>query len=333
MTQPSSSLASINPESLALSASLFTSQIASWIPADFGISSTNANSDSSTSSGAGVGNKQNQVDDFIQLATASDRNERLGLGHPLLSVPKNQRGGLGGSASLLGLSKRLGINSENGQIGKGMAKGKRKVGEEGEVGVGTGLNGTAPDARRSGGDEDDDEDESAGESRARIAKKPRKNAALDLLYGKKKKKKQQALLAAEHDVHSPHSKSAGVSNGGAQDASKAGDVHQAPTAQPESLQQPGSALERLERLGSLADATSGSRLHGVNSARDVNEEPTEPENKHAATSNDDQKEKAGMSSTARSPVGTPTAVGSSKTKKRREKRKEKQKQKQAKAGV
>ncbi|KAK8869622.1 hypothetical protein IAR55_000189 [Kwoniella newhampshirensis] len=77
------------PESLALSASLFTSSISSWIPADFGL----AKSDSE------------KAKDF-DLAIREERGggDRLGLGHPLLDEPRQvSRTGAG----LAGLSRKL----------------------------------------------------------------------------------------------------------------------------------------------------------------------------------------------------------------------------------
>lgn len=160
------------PESLALSASLFTSQIASWIPADFGLPTTSSSSSSSSSS-----QPRKDAQDLIQLATTQDRNDRLGLGHPLAGVPSGQRGG----GSLIGLGKRLGIKQEvkSGASSNGVVVQKRR-GRDGQ--------------QKDDEEEDGQGEEEGEESRTAIVKKARKNPALDLLAGKKKKKKGSALV-------------------------------------------------------------------------------------------------------------------------------------------
>lgn len=142
-------------ESLSLSASLFTSQISSWIPANFGQSSKPSASTATTAK-----TQQSSLDSVLQ--TEHDRGERLGLGHPLLDVPKHQRR-QETSSSLSTLGKRMGLE----------AKGKGKAKDESEVELGV------------AGRKEESEDEE--ESRGRIGKK-RKVDKVDMFAGKKKAK-------------------------------------------------------------------------------------------------------------------------------------------------
>lgn len=149
MVTPSNVSAGAGPsaESLSLSASLFTSQISSWIPANFGQSSKSTTKTT----------QQSSLDSVLQ--TEHDRGERLGLGHPLLDVPKHQRR-QEASSSLSTLGKRMGLD----------VKGKGKVKED-EEGV--------KESKDESGDEE--------ESRGRIGKK-RKVDKVDMFAGKKKAK-------------------------------------------------------------------------------------------------------------------------------------------------
>lgn len=83
---------SLAPESLALSASLFTSTINSWIPKDFGVKKS----------------EEEKRKDFERAFKAAgiDENDRLGVGHPLFDAPKPKA------------STGLGV------LGKRLAKGK-----------------------------------------------------------------------------------------------------------------------------------------------------------------------------------------------------------------
>jgi hypothetical protein len=139
------------PESLSLSASLFTSRISSWLPADFGHT---------------VPNAQKTADFELTLRSAGSstgESDRLGLGHPKLAAPES--GGGPSRAGLAHLQKRLGGGKGK---GKGTAGGKEE---------------TAP---VSGVEDGEDEDE--GESRASSIGKRKKGGNLDLLLGKKGRK-------------------------------------------------------------------------------------------------------------------------------------------------
>jgi hypothetical protein len=136
-------------DSLAFSAQLYTSQISSWIPADFG---NNYQAPTTTES----------------FLLNSDRDDRLGIGHALLEVPKHRR------HENTQLEKLMGLNK---------GKGKGRVGEE-EVLARNGVMG-----------EDEDEEE---ESRGRIGKK-RKIGTIDLLAGKKKAKAKAKMKDQDKD--------------------------------------------------------------------------------------------------------------------------------------
>jgi hypothetical protein len=97
----------------------------------------------------------------------SDRDDRLGIGHALLEVPKHRR------RENTQLEKLMGLNK---------GKGKGKGGEE--VLAGNGLK-----------EEDEDEEE---ESRGRIGKK-RKIGTIDLLAGKKKAKAKAKMKDQDQD--------------------------------------------------------------------------------------------------------------------------------------
>lgn len=161
-------------ESLSLAASVFTSQISSWIPANFG---------QSTSASASTSKSATSLESIFQ--TEHERGERLGLGHPLLEVPRHQRQraqDASGSSSLSTLGKRLGLDA------KGNRKGKGRADEDpGTVGVGKENN------------EDEDEEE---ESRASIGKK-RKVDKVDVWSGKKKAKTKAKAPAAAAAVANP----------------------------------------------------------------------------------------------------------------------------------
>lgn len=144
-------------DSLSFSAAMFTNQISSWIPADFGRSYTN-----------GQSSRSGPTVDSMPLQTDFERGERLGLGHASLLVPAAQRkaqvDGASGGAALEKLLK------QNNVKGKGR--------QEEEQGVG----------KLDGGEQEQEADvEEEEESRGSIGKK-RKIERVDLLSGKKKKK-------------------------------------------------------------------------------------------------------------------------------------------------
>lgn len=85
------SASELTPESLNLSASLFTSSIASWIPSNFGHQPP-----------PGEAEKEWQQ----ILSSAGEGKDRLGLGHPLINAPKN-RGQTGYGRGMQGLEKSL----------------------------------------------------------------------------------------------------------------------------------------------------------------------------------------------------------------------------------
>jgi hypothetical protein len=93
VAQASSSRTAPSADSLAFSASIFTSQIDSWIPANFG-TSYNPPSES--------------------LNNVADQDGNLGIGHPSLDVPKHKRQDHGAGQ----LEKMLGLNKK----GKGRAE-------------------------------------------------------------------------------------------------------------------------------------------------------------------------------------------------------------------
>lgn len=161
------------PEALALSANIFTSQIASWIPASFApaVPTQQAESDWQTiiqSAGAGV----------------SEGKDRLGLGHPLLTAPKAAGYGQG----IKGLEKSL-------KKGK-MAEQQRESERDKSGGP----------AQRPGWQPRADDSESEGESRSSMVGKKRKGGMVDLLAGKGKKKAKAngGNGAAEGQIHPRH---------------------------------------------------------------------------------------------------------------------------------
>ena len=77
------------PEALALSASLFSSSIDSWIPNDFGVKRPDSE-------------KQRDFERAFRPAGINE-NDRLGLGHPLLDAPKPS----GSRSGLTTLGKRV----------------------------------------------------------------------------------------------------------------------------------------------------------------------------------------------------------------------------------
>ena len=86
-------------DSLAFSAQLYTSQIESWIPADFGSSSR-------------------PFDISFNLNTNADQDGNLGIGHPSLDIPKHKRQdhGVGQLEKMLGLNKKGKGKAEEGGI-------------------------------------------------------------------------------------------------------------------------------------------------------------------------------------------------------------------------
>ncbi|TYJ56705.1 hypothetical protein B9479_002636 [Cryptococcus floricola] len=95
------------PEALALSASLFTSSIAAWIPANFGVPKSEVD-------------KSKEFD----RALKEERGGRLGLGHPSIDDPKRLAAFSAGGGGLASLSKKLGkekkeIEGAEQQKGKG----------------------------------------------------------------------------------------------------------------------------------------------------------------------------------------------------------------------
>ncbi|WVO14029.1 hypothetical protein L204_101654 [Cryptococcus depauperatus] len=82
-------------EALALSASIFTSSIANWIPANFGVTKS----------------ELEKVGDF-ESVLREERGGRLGLGHPLLDDSKRASGSR--TNGLVGLNKKL-VNERKGK--------------------------------------------------------------------------------------------------------------------------------------------------------------------------------------------------------------------------
>jgi hypothetical protein len=139
-------------ESLSVSASLFTSRISSWLPANFGASSSTSHDKL----------------DILFERTSEDETSRLGLGHPRLDLPRGGAPTRGGGVGLAHLQRRL-------------AKGKSAARAESEdSSVSVSVPGTVSR------DEVADEDE--GESRASSVGRRKRSTALDLLSGKKGKK-------------------------------------------------------------------------------------------------------------------------------------------------
>ena len=176
------------PESLALSASLFTSSIDAWIPADFGVKRSNEE-------------MKKDFDRILSSAVIED-SDRLGVGHPSLEIPRasQPRG-----ASLGVLGKRLG-------------KARREAGngiEEQISGLRTGVALAAENG--------DEEEEEEADSRSRSIGKGKRKAngaghALDLFSGKKKAKKiaksdDPALIDLEPPISSRPGAAIDLANG------------------------------------------------------------------------------------------------------------------------
>ncbi|WVQ71807.1 hypothetical protein IAR50_001349 [Cryptococcus sp. DSM 104548] len=101
------------PEALALSASLFTSSIAAWIPANFGVPKSEVD-------------KSKEFD----RALKEERGGRLGLGHPSIDDPKRLAALGAGGGGLAGLSKKLGKEKKEKEQGAEQLKGKDEDEEE-----------------------------------------------------------------------------------------------------------------------------------------------------------------------------------------------------------
>jgi hypothetical protein len=93
VAQASSSRPAPSADSLAFSANIFTSQIDSWIPANFGTT---------------------YQPPFESLNNVADQDGNLGIGHPSLEIPKHKRQDHGAGQ----LEKMLGLNKK----GKGKAE-------------------------------------------------------------------------------------------------------------------------------------------------------------------------------------------------------------------
>ncbi|GFZ45736.1 hypothetical protein JCM24511_03465 [Saitozyma sp. JCM 24511] len=142
-------------ESLSVSASLFTSRISSWLPANFGASSSTSHDKL----------------DILFERTSEDETSRLGLGHPRLDLPRGGAPTRGAGAGLAHLQRRL-------AKGKGAARAEST--DSSSLGVTS---------------RDDDADEDEGESRASSVGRRKRSTALDLLSGKKGKKSGSATPA------------------------------------------------------------------------------------------------------------------------------------------
>ncbi|KAK6903131.1 hypothetical protein I203_108393 [Kwoniella mangroviensis CBS 8507] len=138
-------------ESLSLSASIFYSSIDSWIPSNFGTSSSSQSK------------KDEGLTNLLRPDIRGQTEDRLGLGHPLLDNPSAsrqiQRNGL------VGLSKKLNLEKK---------KGKEKQEVNGK-----------------GARYEDDEDEDEEESKFKLSNQNKKkvNAVDSFSTGKGKKKK------------------------------------------------------------------------------------------------------------------------------------------------
>ncbi|WWD01198.1 hypothetical protein V866_008139 [Kwoniella sp. B9012] len=138
-------------ESLSLSASIFYSSIDSWIPHNFGISSSSQSK------------KDEGLTNLLRPDIRGQAEDRLGLGHPLLDNPNAsrqiQRNGL------VGLSKKLNL--------------EKKKGKEKQETNGNGVR------------YEDDEDEDEEESKFKLSSQNKKkvNAVDPFSTGKGKKKK------------------------------------------------------------------------------------------------------------------------------------------------
>jgi hypothetical protein len=96
VAQASSSRTAPSADSLAFSANIFTSQIDSWIPANFGTT----------------------YQPPSELNNVADQDGNLGIGHPSLDVPKHKRQdhGAGQLEKMLGLNKKGKGKAEDGAV-------------------------------------------------------------------------------------------------------------------------------------------------------------------------------------------------------------------------
>ncbi|KAK4685340.1 hypothetical protein P7C73_g4813, partial [Tremellales sp. Uapishka_1] len=143
----SSNIPTFTAESLSLSASLFTSSIDSWVPKDFGLVKTDEDKRKEFASAFRPG--------------GAERNERLGLGHPLLDAPPPQASS--SHSSLSHLSKHLKRGTDAGKDSE--AKLSQQEEEDDD-----------------GGEEEESRSRSVGRGKARKAPSSMVNP-----FGKKKK--------------------------------------------------------------------------------------------------------------------------------------------------
>ena len=138
----------INPESLALSASKFTSAIDAWIPATFGPKKTESD-------------RARDFERALKAAALDGESERLGVGHPSIGQPRSK-------TSLGVLSNKLA------KVGKAKATNDR-------------LSSVQPNGHDNASAQDES-DEDAGESRSRsvTSRKGKSTAAPDLFSRKKR---------------------------------------------------------------------------------------------------------------------------------------------------
>ena len=97
VAEASSSRTAPSADSLAFSANIFTSQIDSWIPANFGTSYQPPSE---------------------SLNNVADQDGNLGIGHPSLEVPKHKRQDhrAGQLEKMLGLNKKGKGRAEDGAV-------------------------------------------------------------------------------------------------------------------------------------------------------------------------------------------------------------------------
>ncbi len=153
------------PESLALSASLFTYSIESWIPKDFGMKRSEVS-------------KREDLERALKPA-GFDETDRLGMGHPFLDKPRGSgSGGIKGS----GL----------GALGQRLAKAAKP-------------NGDTADVMEPVQDNEPEEGDEEEESRSRSVGKSKQRAYPDLLLGRKKpSKRPDSRRRSNHDPAKAH---------------------------------------------------------------------------------------------------------------------------------
>ena len=100
----SGSTKAVSSETLNLSASMFTSSIDAWIPANWGKKVSDID-------------RAREMDKALKTASSEGENARLGVGHPEIGKPKNKGPSLSALEKRLGkVDKKVSVNNGDGSI-------------------------------------------------------------------------------------------------------------------------------------------------------------------------------------------------------------------------